>query len=92
MTDRQWHDSMTVVKLFTFLLAAILAPQPAYGQKRPRVVAMDEIWMIIEGESSVEEGRSGILFMSHPDNQAHPESMRNNTGATLNRTCKESLP
>jgi hypothetical protein len=33
-------------------------------------------WVIIEGESSVEEGRSGILFMSHPDNQAHPEPMR----------------
>ena len=33
-------------------------------------------WVIVEGESSVEEGRSGILFMSHPDNQAHPEPMR----------------
>lgn len=33
-------------------------------------------WAIIEGESSVEEGRSGILFLSHPDNQAHPEPMR----------------
>ena len=33
-------------------------------------------WVIIEGESSVKEGRSGILFMSHPENQAHPEPMR----------------
>jgi len=33
-------------------------------------------WVIIEGESSVEEGRSGILFLSHPDNRAHPEPMR----------------
>jgi len=33
-------------------------------------------WVIIEGESSVEEGRSGILFMSHLKNQAHPEPMR----------------
>jgi hypothetical protein len=33
-------------------------------------------WVIVEGESSVEEGRSGILFMSHPGNQAHPEPMR----------------
>ena len=33
-------------------------------------------WVIIEGESSVEEGRSGILFLSHPGNQAHPEPMR----------------
>ena len=33
-------------------------------------------WVIVEGESSVEEGRSGILFLSHPGNQAHPEPMR----------------
>ena len=33
-------------------------------------------WVIIEGASSVEAGRSGILFMSHPENQAHPEPMR----------------
>ncbi len=33
-------------------------------------------WVIVEGESSVPEGRSGILFLSHPDNQAHPEPMR----------------
>jgi len=33
-------------------------------------------WVIIEGESSVPEGRSGILFLSHPENQAHPEPMR----------------
>lgn len=33
-------------------------------------------WVIIEGVSSVEQGRSGILFLSHPDNQAHPEPMR----------------
>ena len=33
-------------------------------------------WVMIEGESSVEEGRSGILFLSHPENQAHPEPMR----------------
>jgi len=33
-------------------------------------------WVIVEGESSVPEGRSGILFLSHPGNQAHPEPMR----------------
>ena len=33
-------------------------------------------WVIIEGESSVPEGRSGILFMSHPGNRSHPEPMR----------------
>ncbi|MCK4921691.1 MAG: PmoA family protein [Bacteroidales bacterium] len=33
-------------------------------------------WCIIEGISSVDEGRSGILFMSHPFNREHPEPMR----------------
>ncbi|MEX0981567.1 MAG: PmoA family protein [Bacteroidales bacterium] len=33
-------------------------------------------WCIIEGQSSVEQGRSGILFMSHPANREHPEPMR----------------
>ena len=33
-------------------------------------------WCIIEGVSSVEEGRSGVLFMSHPFNREHPEPMR----------------
>ncbi|MCP4313781.1 MAG: hypothetical protein GY790_21210 [Bacteroidetes bacterium] len=33
-------------------------------------------WVIIEGESSVADGRSGILFLSHTGNQSHPEPMR----------------
>ncbi len=33
-------------------------------------------WTIIEGASSVAQGRSGILFLSHPGNRAHPEPMR----------------
>jgi len=33
-------------------------------------------WVILEGESSVPEGHSGILFLSHPDNRSHPEPMR----------------
>ena len=33
-------------------------------------------WCIVEGESGVEEGRSGILFLSHPSNRMHPEPMR----------------
>ncbi len=33
-------------------------------------------WVIIEGESRVPEGRSGVLFLSHPENRAHPEPMR----------------
>lgn len=33
-------------------------------------------WCIVEGESDTEEGRSGILFLSHPSNRMHPEPMR----------------
>lgn len=33
-------------------------------------------WCIVEGASTVAEGRSGILFLSHPDNREHPEPMR----------------
>ena len=33
-------------------------------------------WCIVEGESSAEAQRSGILFMSHPSNRMHPEPMR----------------
>ena len=33
-------------------------------------------WCIIEGESATGEGRSGILFLSHPANRMHPEPMR----------------
>lgn len=33
-------------------------------------------WCIVEGESAANEGRSGILFLSHPSNRMHPEPMR----------------
>lgn len=33
-------------------------------------------WCMVEGESGVEQGRSGILFLSHPSNRMHPEPMR----------------
>lgn len=33
-------------------------------------------WCIVEGESGAAEGRSGILFLSHPSNRMHPEPMR----------------
>ncbi len=33
-------------------------------------------WCIVEGESASKEGRSGIIFMSHPSNRMHPEPMR----------------
>lgn len=33
-------------------------------------------WCLVEGESDVQDGRSGILFLSHPSNRMHPEPMR----------------
>ncbi|MDO9552127.1 PmoA family protein [Rhodonellum sp.] len=33
-------------------------------------------WVIIEGVSSDASGKSGILFLSHPQNRSHPEPMR----------------
>ncbi len=33
-------------------------------------------WVIVEGASETPEGKSGILFMSHPKNRQFPEPMR----------------
>ena len=33
-------------------------------------------WCIVSGESADGKGTSGILFMSYPENQSHPEPMR----------------
>ena len=46
------------------------------GRTRNDADASSGRWVIVEGESSVPEGRSGILFLSHPSNRAHPEPMR----------------
>ncbi|MFH0759826.1 MAG: PmoA family protein [Bacteroidota bacterium] len=46
------------------------------GKTRADADGTQARWAIIEGETSVPEGRSGILFLSHPQNQAHPEPMR----------------
>ena len=46
------------------------------GKTRADADATDARWVIIEGESSVPQGRSGILFLSHPENRSHPEPMR----------------
>ena len=46
------------------------------GKTRKDADGSSARWCIIEGESGVEEGRSGILFLSHPSNRAHPEPMR----------------
>jgi hypothetical protein len=46
------------------------------GKTRKDADGTQARWVIVEGESSVPEGRSGILFLSHPSNRAHPEPMR----------------
>lgn len=46
------------------------------GKTRKDADASTAKWVIVEGESSVPEGRSGILFLSHPSNRSHPEPMR----------------
>ncbi len=46
------------------------------GKSRSEADGTKARWVIVEGASSVPEGRSGILFLSHPQNRAHPEPMR----------------
>ncbi len=46
------------------------------GKVRADADGSNARWCIVEGESSVPEGRSGILFLSHPSNRMHPEPMR----------------
>lgn len=33
-------------------------------------------WVLIDGPTEVAAGRSGILFLSHPENPGHPEELR----------------
>lgn len=46
------------------------------GKDRKDADGSNARWCRVEGESAVDEGRSGILFMSHPSNRMHPEPMR----------------
>ncbi|MDD3957171.1 MAG: PmoA family protein [Proteiniphilum sp.] len=46
------------------------------GKTRTNADGSHARWCIVEGESEIPEGRSGILFLSHPSNRAHPEPMR----------------
>ncbi len=46
------------------------------GKVRADADGTNARWCIVEGESAVPEGRSGILFLSHPSNRMHPEPMR----------------
>jgi hypothetical protein len=46
------------------------------GEERASADGTKARWCIVEGESGVAQGRSGILFLSHPENREHPEPMR----------------
>lgn len=46
------------------------------GKTRAEADGTNARWCIVEGESAVTDGRSGILFLSHPANRMHPEPMR----------------
>jgi len=46
------------------------------GKNRAEADGTNARWCIVEGESAVQAGRSGILFLSHPANRMHPEPMR----------------
>jgi len=46
------------------------------GERRSTADGTRARWCIVEGETAVEAGRSGILFMSHPANREHPEPLR----------------
>ncbi len=60
MTEK-WHkDNCTVLT--------------SEGHDRLKADGTKARWCIVEGEST--SGRSGVLFMSHPGNRAHPEPMR----------------
>lgn len=46
------------------------------GKTRTDADGSNARWCIVEGESGIDQGRSGILFLSHPSNRMHPEPMR----------------
>ena len=46
------------------------------GKGRAEADGSNARWCLVEGEAAVPEGRSGILFLSHPSNRKHPEPMR----------------
>ena len=46
------------------------------GKNRLEADGTKARWCIVSGESADGKGSNGILFMSHPENRAHPEPMR----------------
>jgi hypothetical protein len=62
-TTEKWHKDNSIVLT-------------SEGLNRAQADGTNARWCIIEGESGVPSGRSGILFLSHPSNRMHPEPMR----------------
>jgi hypothetical protein len=46
------------------------------GKNRVEADGSSARWCIVYGDASEGEGSTGVLFMSHPNNQSHPEPMR----------------
>ncbi|MDB2314049.1 PmoA family protein [Flavobacteriaceae bacterium] len=46
------------------------------GKSRAAADGTSARWCIVYGDSSDGDGSSGVLFMSHPQNQSHPEPLR----------------
>jgi hypothetical protein len=62
-TTEKWHKDNSIVLT-------------SEGLGRAEADGTNARWCIIEGETDVPSGRSGILFLSHPSNRMHPEPMR----------------
>ena len=46
------------------------------GKNRAAADGTSARWCIVYGDAHDGQGSTGVLFMSHPDNQSHPEPMR----------------
>ncbi len=46
------------------------------GKNRTEADGTSARWCIVYGNANDGEGSTGVLFMSHPNNQSHPEPMR----------------
>jgi hypothetical protein len=46
------------------------------GKNRAEADGTSARWCIVYGDASDGQGSTGVLFMSHPNNQSHPEPMR----------------
>jgi hypothetical protein len=62
-TTERWHKDNSVILT-------------SEGLTRDEADGTNARWCIVEGESDVPAGRSGILMLSHPSNRMHPEPLR----------------